>query len=118
MLQYCFFENDDEPAKVAADILKPPSETGGLGSVDDSILRFDKSLQFRSPLDLHEIYIDKLQFFIDALNMLGERHTSLFNKLLFHPKFKSSLFALLERGETSIRLKCHEILEILGSYYI
>ena len=50
--------------------------------------------------------------------MLGERHTSLFNKLLFHPKFKSSLFSLLEKGETSIRLKCHEILEILGSYYI
>ena len=49
MLQYCFFDNDDEPAKVAAEILKPPSETGGLGSVDDSILRFDKSLQFRSP---------------------------------------------------------------------
>ena len=45
MLDYCFFENDDEPAKVAADMLKATNAA----LVDDSILRVDKGLQFRSP---------------------------------------------------------------------
>jgi hypothetical protein len=78
----------------------------------------DVSLQFRSPHDLHELYIDKLQFFIDALNLMGERHINLFNSLVFSPKFKTTIFGLLEKGETNLRLKCHEILEIVGTYYI
>ena len=55
MLDYCFFENDDEPAKVAAEVLKSNKD-----QVDDTIIRKDASLQFRSPNDLHELFIDKL----------------------------------------------------------
>lgn len=118
MLDYCFFENDDEPAQVAAEILRPVGDSGASAHIDDSILRKEKNLQFRSPQDLHEIFIDKLQFFIDSLSMLSERHSPLFIKLLLNPKFKTCLFSLLERGETCIRLKCHEILEVIGQYYI
>lgn len=32
----------------------------------------------RSPLDLHDLYIDKLQFFIDTLSMMNEIHINLF----------------------------------------
>lgn len=57
MLDYCFFENDDKPAKVAAKVLLKDSRNP---NIDDSIIRQDDSLQFRSPQDLHELYIEKL----------------------------------------------------------
>ena len=73
MLDFCFFENDDRASVVAADVLKnkeyPPS-------VDDSYIRENPSLQFRSPHDLHEQFCDRLQFFIDALNLMGETHVA------------------------------------------
>ena len=50
--------------------------------------------------------------------MLGERHISQFNSLILNKKFKTTLFNLLNAGETNIRLKCHEILEIVGTYFI
>lgn len=115
MLDYCFYENDDEPAQVAAEVIKSQNQPS---NIDDSIIRMDVSLQFRSPHDLHELYIDKLQFFIDALNLMGERHVNLFNSLVFSPKFKQTIFSLLNKGETNLRLKCHEILEVVGTYYI
>jgi hypothetical protein len=49
---------------------------------------------------------------------MGERHISHFNSLIFNRKFKSTLFSLLNLGETNLRLKCHEIPEILGTYFI
>ena len=62
--------------------------------------------------------MDKIQFFIDALNLMNEKHVEQFNHLIFNPRFKETLFSLLDRGETNLRLKCHEILEILSSYFI
>jgi hypothetical protein len=115
MLDYCFFQNDDAPAQVAAEVLngnKDPEK------IDDSIIRKDASLQFRSPNDLHELFIDKLQFFIDALNLMAERHVNLFSALVFNPRFKTTIFGLLTKGETNLRLKCHEILEIIGTFFI
>ena len=72
MLDFCFFENDDEASKVAADVLK--SKESANQNVDDSYLKDNPSLLFRSPHDLHEQFIDRLQFFIDALNLMGESH--------------------------------------------
>jgi hypothetical protein len=115
MLDFCFFENDDEPAKVAMELLK--SDLGST-NIDDSVIRLDRGLQFKSPNDLHELYVDRLQFFIDSLNLLGERHIKLFTTLIFNPKFKATVFQLLEKGETSLRLKAHEILEIIGNYFV
>lgn len=34
-----------------------------------------------------------------------------------HPKFKSTLLGLLNKGELSLRLKCHEILEEVTNYF-
>jgi len=116
MLEQCFFENDDSLAKVAADVLVQDAPRGQ--RVDDSRIRGDDTAQFRSPQDLHEIFVEKLQFFIDSLSLLGERHINQFNALISNKKFKATLFNLLNAGETSMRLKCHEILEIIGSYFI
>ena len=49
---------------------------------------------------------------------MTERHVNLFSALIFNPKFKTTIFGLLTRGETNLRLKCHEILEIIGTYFI
>ena len=44
MVEYCFFENEDEPARVAAEILKPWPESGAPTNFDDSAIRMDRSL--------------------------------------------------------------------------
>jgi hypothetical protein len=49
---------------------------------------------------------------------MGERHVNLFNSLVFTPKFKHTIFSLLNKGETNLRIKCHEILEVCGTYFI
>ena len=115
LIDYCFFDNDDKPAKIAAAVIKGPT---GRHRIDDSLLKSDQALLFRSPHDLHELFVDKLQFFIEVLNLMNERHLPQFSKLVFDQKFKTTLFNLLKSGETSLRLKCHEILEIMGTYFV
>jgi hypothetical protein len=41
----------------------------------------------------------------------------MFTSLIMHQKFKVTLLALLGKGELSLRLKCHEILEVVTNYY-
>ena len=48
---------------------------------------------------------------------MNEIHVTLFTSLVAHPKFKSTLLDLLNKGEIPIRLKCHEILELLTNYF-
>lgn len=50
--------------------------------------------------------------------MLGELHVNMFTTLIANPKFKQILLDLLSKKETSLRLKCHEILEIITNYYV
>lgn len=38
--------------------------------------------------------------------------------MITHPKFKDTILGLLSKGETSLRLKCHEILETVCNYYV
>lgn len=73
---------------------------------------------FKSPLDLHDLYIDKLQFFVDTLSLMSELHVNLFTSMITHPQFKPTLMDLLTKGETQLRLKSHEILEIVSNYYV
>ena len=61
MLDYCFFDNDDAAAKVAAQILRVGKRA------DDTLLRQNENLQFRTPHELHEIHVEKLSFFIETL---------------------------------------------------
>jgi len=67
---------------------------------------------------MHDIYIDKLQFFIDSIGQMNEMHINLFTNLITHPHFKNVLMSLLLHGETSVRLKSHEILEALTAYFV
>ena len=62
--------------------------------------------------------MDRLQFFVETLQLLSEKHVKLFTSLILNPKFKSTLFSLLKKGETAMRLKAHEILEIVATYFI
>ena len=48
---------------------------------------------------------------------MKELHVNLFTSLIANPKFKPTLMGLLTKGETDLRLKCHEILEIITNYY-
>ena len=49
---------------------------------------------------------------------MNETHINLFTNLITHPNFKPVLLSLLEHGETQIRLKSHEILEVLTAYFV
>jgi hypothetical protein len=78
----------------------------------------DNDADFKTKMDEHDLFYDKIQFFIDCLhNNMNEYHINLFTQLIVHPKFKITLFALLQSGETNIRVKCHDILDILTNYY-
>jgi len=72
---------------------------------------------FRSPTDLHELYIDKLQFFIESLQLLTEMHINMFCNMVTNPRFKATVLGLLQKNELQLRLKCHEILEIVTNYH-
>lgn len=97
MCNFCFFNNED----TAATALKQPPAFG----------------DFKTPTDIHDLYIDKMQFYIDSLGLLTEIYINLFTSMIMHPKFKSTILALLHKGELSLRLKCHEILEVVTNYY-
>lgn len=58
MLEQCFFDNDDTLAKVAANVLLKDRTRGQ--QADDTCIRRDDTAQFRSPQDLHEIFVGKL----------------------------------------------------------
>ena len=99
LCDFCFFNNQD-PSSPTTKQLKPHER------------------DFKSPTDIHDLYIDKLQLFIDSLGLLNEMHINLFTTLITHPHFKERLLGLLTKGETTVRLKCHEILEIITNYYV
>ena len=52
------------------------------------------------------------------MSLLNDYHINLFTNLITHPNFKALLLQLLEHSETSVRLKSHEILESLTSYFV
>lgn len=97
LCSFCFFENED-----------PLESDHNLAARRDP---------FKSPLDLHDLYIDKLQFFIDSLSLLSDIHINLFSHMINSPKFKTTILGLLAKGETSLRLKAFEILELVTNYY-
>lgn len=49
---------------------------------------------------------------------MNEAHRELFKTLVLDPNFKKHLLGLLTKGETNVRLKSHELLEILANYYV
>ena len=67
---------------------------------------------------MHDFYSDKMQFFIDSIAQMNELHINIFTNLITHPQFKIVLMNLISHGETSVRLKSHEILEALTAYFV
>ena len=114
MAEFCFFENVDTNYKLA-------SKGGLVRAVDDyedhNILGMPQ-LDMRGPMDMHELYVDKLQFFIDSLALMTESHIGMFTYLITNHNFKNMLLQILEHGETNVRMKAHEILEALTSYFV
>jgi len=49
---------------------------------------------------------------------MNDLHINMFTNLITHPNFKNMLIKLIQHGETQIRLKSHEILEQLTSYFV
>lgn len=43
---------------------------------------------------------------------------TVFTNLITHPQFKTNLLLLIDSGEENVRLKAHEIMESLTSYYV
>ncbi len=72
-----------------------------------------KQMEFRSEQDLHDLNVEKLQFFIDSLSLISEAHIPVFTNLITHPNFRANLLALIDCGESQVRLKAHEIMESL-----
>lgn len=44
-----------------------------------------KQLEFRSPQDINDLNLEKLQFFIDSLSLMNESHITVFTNLITHP---------------------------------
>ena len=42
-------------------------------------------------MDIHELFVDKLQFFIDSLALMTESHTGMFTYLITNHNFKNML---------------------------
>ena len=49
---------------------------------------------------------------------MTEAHIGMFTYLITNHNFKNMLLLILEHGETNIRMKAHEILEALTSYFV
>lgn len=67
---------------------------------------------------VHERFMERLNFLMEMLKILGEAHKELFNNLIYMQGLDDFLKELIANGHSSIRLKAHEILEIISSYYI
>ena len=87
MAEFCFFENVDTNYKVW-------SREGTARMIDDktehNVLGMPQ-LDFRGPIDMHELFIDKLQFFIDSLALMTEAHIGMFTYLITNHNFKTML---------------------------
>ena len=90
MAEFCFFENVDTNYKEKCN----SNKDGTVRLIDD---RYDYNtlglpqLDFRGPMDIHELFIDKLQFFIDSLSLMTEAHIGMFTYLITNHSFKSTL---------------------------
>ena len=63
-------------------------------------------------------FLERIDFFIEILQKLKEIHVSAFRNLLFNQNFKTALLWIISKSEIKCRLKCHEILEHLSTYFM
>lgn len=74
----------------------------------------DDSKSVNQLIELHTTYKDRITFFIDIIQKFQEIHINLYRELLLNTHFHNFIFQLLKKGELELRIKSHEILEILS----
>jgi len=74
----------------------------------------DDSKEIRELIELHSAYKGRITFFIDIVQKFKEMHINLYRELLLNTHFHTFIFQLLKKGELELRIKSHEILEILS----
>lgn len=74
----------------------------------------DDSKEVKELIELHTKYKERITFFIDIIQKFQEIHINLYRELLLNTHFHSFIFQLLAKGELELRIKSHEILEILS----
>jgi len=68
-------------------------------------------------INIHEKFLEKLGFLLELLKSLNESHKSLYKSLINKQELAVFLEELAISGHSQIRLKSHETLEIICSYY-
>lgn len=74
----------------------------------------DDSKEVKELIELHTNYKERISFFIDIIQKFQEIHINCFRELLLNTHFHAFIFHLLKKGELELRIKSHEILEILS----
>lgn len=74
----------------------------------------DDSEEIKGLIELHMTYKERITFFIDVIQRFKEIHINLYRELLLNTHFHNFIFQLLQKGELELRIKSHEILEILS----
>ena len=74
----------------------------------------DDQKDVRDLIELHTNYKERITFFIDIIQKFRNIHINLFRELLINTYFHNFIFQLLKKGELELRIKSHEILEILS----
>lgn len=70
--------------------------------------------EVRELIELHTTFKERITFFIDIIQKFKEIHINLYRELLLNTHFHTFIFQLLKKGELELRIKSHEILEILS----
>lgn len=78
--------------------------------------KLDKSS--RHYTDLHHQSLLKIDFFIEILLKLKEFHLAIFRLLVFDAPFKNAILAMAQHPDIKVKMKCHEILEHMATYFM
>jgi hypothetical protein len=70
--------------------------------------------EVRELIELHNTYKERISFFLDIIQKFREIHVYLYRELLLNTQFHGFIFQLLKKGELELRIKSHEILEVLS----
>jgi hypothetical protein len=77
-------------------------------------IKQEEEEEIKDLIELHTTYKERIAFFIDIIQKFKEIHINLYREILLNTHFHNFLFQLLKKGELELRIKSHEILEILS----
>ncbi len=106
-------EQEDQPARTLFDVAIKFCMTDNK-DVDKAPASHDN----KRITNTHERFIDRLHFLVELLRSLSEVHKPLVRGLISSPELEGFLSSLAASGHSSVRLRAHEILELLCTYYV